>query len=124
VPGVIPEPARFHEDATAARQRATATPTTGDTTKPAASPTRRNAASVALTRLVSIIRGDMYLAVAYPPVSHRAGTAREVNTAIGQDHREVTAGQSAAVPEQSMAEPAAPNTPAALTAISVLRTGG
>jgi hypothetical protein len=113
VPGIIPEPARFHDDK----------PTTGATTKPAASPTRRNAASVALTRLLSSIRSDKYLASEYPPVSHRAGTAREVNEGIGQDHHEVTARQSAAVPEQSVAEPAAPNAPAAPTTIAVLRTG-
>jgi hypothetical protein len=99
VAGVIPEPTRFDDDATAARQRATATPTTGDTTQPEASPTGRNAASLELARPLSIIHG------------------------IGQDHHEVTARQSAAVPEQSMAEPAAPNTPAAPTTIAVLPTG-
>jgi hypothetical protein len=124
VPGVIPEPARVHADATAARQRPPATPTPGNTTKPAASPSRRNAASVALTRLLSIIRGDKSLVGAYPAAWHRAGTAREVNDAIGHDHHEVTTGQSAAAPEQTMAEPAAPSALAAPTTISVVRTGG
>jgi hypothetical protein len=59
VPGVIPEPTRVHDD--------TAPANPGATTEPAPSPRRRGLAS----RLLGVVRGDKYMADAYPPPKER-----------------------------------------------------
>jgi hypothetical protein len=52
VPGIVPEPVRVHRD----------TETTPTTARH-----HRNPASMALAKLLSVIRGDKYMADAYPP---------------------------------------------------------
>jgi hypothetical protein len=52
VPGIVPEPVRVHHDAEA-------TPTTARH--------QRNPAAMVLAKLLSVIRGDKYMAGAYPP---------------------------------------------------------
>jgi hypothetical protein len=52
VPGIVPEPVRVHRDAEA-------TPTTARH--------HRNPAGMVLAKLLSVIRGDKYMADAYPP---------------------------------------------------------
>jgi hypothetical protein len=51
-PGVVPEPVRVQGD--------------GDTT-PTTAPQQRNPALMVLAKLLSVIRGDKYMADAYPP---------------------------------------------------------
>ena len=60
VPGIVPEPVRVHRDAEA-------TPTTARH--------RRNRARMVLAKLLSVIRGDKYMAGAYPPDWHGAAAA-------------------------------------------------
>jgi hypothetical protein len=67
VPEAIAEPVRAHDDTAAAHQRLAATPTASGTTKPASSPGPRNPASIVLAKLLSVIRGDKYMADAYEP---------------------------------------------------------
>jgi hypothetical protein len=52
VPGIVPEPVRVHHDAEA-------TPTTARH--------QRNPVRTVLAKLLSVIRGDKYMADAYPP---------------------------------------------------------
>ena len=54
VPGIVPEPVRVHDDARA-------TPTTARH--------QRNPARTVLAKLLSVIRGDKYMADAYPPAT-------------------------------------------------------
>jgi hypothetical protein len=63
VPGLIPEPIRVHDDSAAAKPRAT--------TEPVPSPRRRGPASRLLARLAGVVRGDKYMADAYPPPKER-----------------------------------------------------
>ena len=123
VPGVIPEPVRVHDDATAARQRGSATPRTGGTIKPVASPSHRNAASATLTKLLGIIRGNKYMVDAYPLAWRGAGAARGVSDDSGLDHHEVAAGQFGVAAEPSVAEPARPAAPADPTTKPVVSGG-
>jgi hypothetical protein len=60
VPGVIPEPVRIRRDAEA-------TPTTARR--------QRNPAGIGLAKLLSVIRGDKYMADAYPADGPRSGAA-------------------------------------------------
>jgi hypothetical protein len=64
VPGVIPEPAYVHDDGAG---RHSATPAANDTADPATPSRRRNPARGMLARLVGALRGDKYMANAYPP---------------------------------------------------------
>ena len=98
VPGVIPEPVRAHRDTVPAHERPAATPTASGTTKPAASPGRRNLASIALARLLSALRGDKYMVDAYPPAWHGAAAARTGDDVSLPSHEgEVAAGVLAGV---------------------------
>lgn len=107
VPGVIPEPVRVHD------QRLTATPTTSGTTSPASSPGRRNPASILLAKLLSVIRGDTYMANAYPPAWHGAAPARDGDDVVrqnrdGHDGAVAAGGRFAVAPEPDTAGHAAP----------------
>jgi hypothetical protein len=58
VPAIVPEPVRVHHEAT-----------------PTAARHRRNPARVVLAKLLSVIRGDKYMADAYPPDWPGSGAA-------------------------------------------------
>jgi hypothetical protein len=60
VPGIVPEPVRAHRDAEA-------TPTTARH--------QRNPVRMVLAKLLSVIRGDKYMADAYPPDWPGSGAA-------------------------------------------------
>jgi hypothetical protein len=72
---------------------ATPVPGVSSTTRPAPLPGRRNRASRALGKLVGVIRGDKYMADAYPPVWRGSAAAR--------DGHDGAAGARAAVASQS-----------------------
>jgi hypothetical protein len=78
----------------------TGSPVRGAIPDPASSPGRRNPASTALAKLLSVIRGDKYLVDAYPPTWHDAGAVR--------DGDEVADERSAVALEPYAAERAAP----------------
>jgi hypothetical protein len=75
VPGVIPEPAHVHHAANEADRRRSATPTAHDVANPAPSSRRRNPARKMLGKLVAALRGDKYMANAYPPTWRSAADA-------------------------------------------------
>jgi hypothetical protein len=115
VPGVIPEPVRVHDDTVVAHQRLAATPTAGDMTKPASSPGRPNPASLVLAKLLSVIRGDKYMADAYEPAWSALMARRAAATVVRPKNNGAVAagGQSAVASQPNTAERAAP--PAAHT---------
>ena len=59
----VPEPTRVHDDSARANL--------GATTEPVPSPRRRGPASRLLAGLVAVVRGDKYMADAYPPPKER-----------------------------------------------------
>jgi len=61
VPGVIPESVFVHDDAAAAAQRFTATPTADDMIERTASPAYRNAASASVAAEQSTLREHVAL---------------------------------------------------------------
>jgi hypothetical protein len=63
VPEVFPEPTRVHDDSAPAKL--------GATTEPVPSPRRRGPASRLFARLIAVVRGDKYMADAYPPPKER-----------------------------------------------------
>lgn len=67
---LILEPVPLQHDV-AARKRLTATATVTGTTEPALQSRRGNAGSSPFAKLLSVIRGDKYMANAYPPDWHR-----------------------------------------------------
>jgi hypothetical protein len=111
VPGVITEPVRVHDDTVAAHQRL-ATPTASGTTKPASSPGPRNPASIVLAKLLSVIRGDKYMADAYEPAWSALMAGRASAVVVREDHDgEAAAGvQSAVASQPTTAKRAAPAT--------------
>jgi hypothetical protein len=72
VPGVIPEPPYVHHDGDRGDGRHSATLAANDTTGPVLSSNRRNPARRMLAKLVGALRGDKYMANAYPPERHSA----------------------------------------------------
>jgi hypothetical protein len=96
-PGALPEPVRVRDEAVAAHERLTATltETPSGTIKPASRPARRHLASMVLAKLVSVLRGDKYMANAYPPARQSAGDG------IGRHDAELGAGVGAAVASES-----------------------
>ena len=64
--GVSPEPASLHHGDGEDGRRST-TPTANDTADPAPSSRRRNPARTMLAKLMGALRGDKYIANAYPP---------------------------------------------------------
>jgi hypothetical protein len=60
VPGIVPEPVRVHHDAGAT---------------PTAARHQRNPVRMVLAKLLSVIRGDKYMADAYPPDWPGSGAA-------------------------------------------------
>jgi hypothetical protein len=77
VPGVIPEPICVHHDSALADEGRLAVPKPGATTERASSPRRRNPATVRLAKLLSAVRGDKYMADAYPPTPGPSAAAHE-----------------------------------------------
>jgi hypothetical protein len=55
----------------------TGSPVRGAIPDPASSPGRRNPAGAALAKLLGVIRGDKYLADAYPPTRHDGAAVRD-----------------------------------------------
>jgi hypothetical protein len=106
VPGVMPEPVRVHHDPVAAHARLIAAPTLSKTTEPASSPGRRNPASVLLAKLLSVIRGDKYMA--NPPDWHSVGAARDGGDVIRQHHDGQGAPSAAVASEPNTAGHSAP----------------
>jgi hypothetical protein len=111
VPGVIPEPARVHQDTVVAHTHPAAPPTASGTTKPASPPGRRNPASIVLAKLLSAIRGDKYMVDAYPPAWHGAAAARTGEDVPAASHDvEVTASVRAGVASEPDTAAVAPRT--------------
>jgi hypothetical protein len=65
VPGIVPEPVHVHHD-------------TGST--PTTARNQRNPAALVLAKLLSVIRGDKYMAGAYPPDGPRGAAAPATHT--------------------------------------------
>jgi hypothetical protein len=72
VPGVIPEPVRVIDDALDAHAGGTPSPAVDAISDRPASPRRRHAVANPLARLLSVIRGDRYMADAYDVPAPRA----------------------------------------------------
>jgi hypothetical protein len=73
VPGVIPEPTRVHHDRAPAHEGRVPVPRSGAASEPASSRGRRTV----LAKLLSAIRGDKYMADAYPPTPRPSPAARD-----------------------------------------------
>jgi hypothetical protein len=89
-----------------------ATPTIEPTGSPAfgdarSSPGRRNPASSALARLLSVIRGDKYMVGAYPPRPETAAGTRAGDVGNNHDPEIAVSVRSAVVPEPNPTERAA-----------------
>jgi hypothetical protein len=115
VRGVIPQPLRVHADTVVAHPRLAATPTAADMIKPASSPRRPNPASIVLAKLLSVIRGDKYMADAYEPAWSALMARQAAATVVRPNNSGAVAagGQSAVASQPNTAERAAP--PAAHT---------
>jgi hypothetical protein len=72
IPGVIPEPVRVRHDTVAPDGAPTAKATAPGTTPPAAAPVAPGPPNSALAKLLGVLRGDKYMANAYPPEWHTA----------------------------------------------------
>jgi hypothetical protein len=109
-PATVAEALRAHDDTVASHPPLTAAPTASRTTKPASSPGPRNPASIVFARLLSIIRGDRYMADAYEPAWSALMARRAAATVVREYHDgEAARGvQSAAGSQRSTAERAAP----------------
>ena len=77
VPGVIPEPTHVHHDGAPAHEGRVPVPTSGAASEPATSRSRRNPVSTVLAKLLSALRGDKYMADAYPPTPRPSAAAHE-----------------------------------------------
>ena len=77
VPGVIPEPTRVQHEGAPAHEGRVPVPRSGAASEPATSRGRRNPVRIVLARLLSAIRGDKYMADAYPPTPRPSAAARE-----------------------------------------------
>jgi hypothetical protein len=109
VPEVIAEPVSAHDDTAAVHQRLGATQAASRTTQPASSPGPRNPASIVLARLLSVIRGDKYMANAYEPAWSALMAGRAAATVVRPNNNGEAAArvQSAAASQPSTAERAA-----------------
>ncbi len=85
-PGIIPEPARVHEQPAAPAGRA-ARRAAGRANKPA--PRKPSPLSILLARVLSVIHGDKYMVGAYPPEWDENAAARNGGTVLRSNHRRV-----------------------------------
>ena len=75
VPVLSPAPANVHDEADAAHQPGSTAPMATDPSQPLPSSRQPNPARSALARLLAAIRGDKYMANAYPPAWRSAADA-------------------------------------------------
>ena len=85
-PGIIPESARVHDQPVTPTGR-TEWRAAGRASKPIPSPGHRNPVRAVLAKLLSVIRGDKYVADAYPPAWHGDATTRDGDGLV-HSHRE------------------------------------
>jgi hypothetical protein len=99
---VILEPVPVQRDV-AAHQGLTATATVTGTTEPALQSRRPNAGSSPFAKLLGVIRGDKYMANAYPPDWHSAATARDGDEVVfeKQDGEAATGARTAVATERT-----------------------
>jgi hypothetical protein len=108
-PGIIPEPVRVKDEPTAPTRRP-GPPSAGRATEPLSSVGQRNPVSIMLAKLLGVIRGDKYMVDAYPPAWHSDSATRDGDGLARPNHDGALqkSVQSAAPPEPSAAERAAP----------------
>ena len=101
---LILEPIPVQHDV-AARKRLTATATVTGTTEPALQSRPGSPGSSPFAKLLSVIRGDKYMANAYPPDWHSAATARDGDEVVfeNQDGEVATGARTAVATERTTA---------------------